>query len=195
MSKGQINLLPPEIRRGLKMDLMVLALMKFMRAVLYSLVVMTVAGGGSAAWFWWQNTKVDVGDKAETDNQLRAFQGIKREIEQKNKLIGNLEKIQAERIVWTGLISELLKEVPPGVGLYSISLDQGGDSPLVEITGVADTRNTLVIFEQRLNGLPWVERVQSPRSNLLQAENPLFILVLVIDRGALIAATASGTTN
>lgn len=158
-----------------------LALMRFARTLIYGLMVMTIAGMTSLGWLWWQGSNKDASLQVELNNQVRAYQGIRKEIEQKNQVITALEKIQNDRIQWVPVSTALLKAIPPGVVLHSLTLDQGNEFPLVELTGEADTRNTLVVFEQKLREMPWVEQVQSPRSNLLQATETQYRLVVLLN--------------
>lgn len=73
---------------------------------------------------------------------------------------------------------EMMNGVPADIKLRSLEMDIAGDT--LALFGTAQTRTGLLNYEQVLKDLSWVEKVDLPKSQLLQKENIGFQITLTI---------------
>lgn len=91
-----------------------------------------------------------------------------------NKLLKNIEVVQAEYLPWTEILIETVTLVPSGIQLSSFTIQKGAAS--FSLTGKANTREDLLSLKKNLEDSDNFIEVQSPISNLLLKENINFEL-------------------
>ena len=89
-----------------------------------------------------------------------------------NQQLNLASTIQDNYILWTGFISNFTHQVPGGIEINTLNFDNSTSS--FSVTGIADSRETLLDFERQLNQSIYFENVVSPISNLTQKENIRF---------------------
>ncbi|MBI3255751.1 MAG: hypothetical protein HYZ63_02160 [Candidatus Andersenbacteria bacterium] len=169
----ELNLLPPERRRHLARQLIINSLNKFSRGVLWSLVVVTVAGVAAAAtlqvWVAFSSTTATELLK----ERVATYQKLRTQIAKQNENLDFMAKTSTDRVLWSALFADFYSVMPPGTRIQNL----GGKilpAPQLSFSGQAVSRSALVVLEDRLKQLPWVSQVKAPNSNLLQRANPSF---------------------
>lgn len=179
----ELNLLPPERRRHLARQLIINSLTKFLRSVLWSLALISVAGITIIVllqiWIAFSSTSAT----ALLKEQVKRYQELRTQIAKQNENLGFMAQISAERVLWSDLFADVYSTMPPGTHIQTFG---GKLTPTgLAFSGQAISRSALVVLEDRLKQLPWVKQVKAPNSNLLQRSNPTFSfeVLLVIPEG------------
>lgn len=74
----------------------------------------------------------------------------------------------------TPILDAILAVRSAGISVSAITIERGGDSPIVLINGIASSRDALQQFTQDLRGVSLLREVDLPVSNLTQAQNSTF---------------------
>ena len=115
-----------------------------------------------------------------TDKKIKQYIDLLKDVNTKVQLLAPPENELRTYVV----LKSVLAEVPEGVSIKSITLGrnkQDVDDETVEavslvLAGVADTRETLTVFEQNIDGISFVESVNLPVSSLAARNNIEFSL-------------------
>ncbi|MFA6391436.1 MAG: PilN domain-containing protein [Patescibacteria group bacterium] len=91
-----------------------------------------------------------------------------------NSLVQNVSSIQLEYILWSDIFIEIGNRISDGVVLSSLSIQKSNGT--FQISGTAETRDSLLSFKNNLEISPFFENIDSPISNLLSKENISFTL-------------------
>ena len=86
-----------------------------------------------------------------------------------NQQINLASSVQNEYILWTEFISNFTQLVPDGIIIKTVNFNNLTNS--FSVTGIADTREALLEFEERLDQSVYFENIVSPISNLTQRES------------------------
>lgn len=182
----QLNLLPRERRRALRRALTLDAVTNLVRSLFWSLLLVTVvglaAGGGLAFVSWWEGQA----GLSVFEHRMAEYTRAQQAVAQRNQLIEAIDRLGRERMVWSGVLQQLLPVLPPGATIETLQLDAAERS--VVVAGAAATRAEVVILEDRLRGQPWVAGLEAPRGNLLAKENAPYTFTLSIDASRLEAS-------
>lgn len=106
------------------------------------------------------------------------YVSVNKETSQLNQSAARIGKISSFAKPVTPLIFDIVKRVPTGIHLSSVSYDVKSAS--MSINGNADTRARLLEFSEALRGSPYVQKVDSPISNLFQKTDVSFNLQAII---------------
>jgi len=101
-----------------------------------------------------------------------------KEVADTNKKIKDIVTAGEHYGLLTPRFFQLADSVPPDIQLRQITL--GWNSTEITLPGTAKTRQGLLDYEKKLQGLPWVEKTDLPTSQLLQKENISFQMKLTI---------------
>jgi Tfp pilus assembly protein PilN len=168
----QLNLLPPERRRLLLRQVFFTSLQKFLSSLLVGLGIVTacglVAGGTLLIWSW----AVSPANEGELQAAVKQYQARRDEIAGQNEKLKVMQDLHNNRLVWAPKLENLSTVIPPGAILTQVAADSV--SGHLVLSGQALARSVLIVLEQRLQVLPWVDQVDAPPSNLLQRESPIF---------------------
>lgn len=185
MSAREINLLPPERRRRLRNESMAVSLTDIIHSVNNGLLLMTLIGGAILASMWL----FAVADTPTTEGELKQvvdnYQVLRDSVAEENAVLEHLASLGQERIVWSEVLRDFFAVTPPGITLHrldgELSFMEGAVSAGgLTFSGQAVTRSTLTVYKNRLQEQPWVKRVDSPTSNLLERNNPSFQLSVAL---------------
>ena len=182
MAKRRINLLPLGRNLALQRNLLVVAVMRIMSTVVYGFLIMTIMGLGLLGFMWWQGWSGSVVESDKLRGQMQKYREVRRMIDNENKLLLAVNSLGEQRIIWSDVLMNLMTNLPVGITLYNIQSITDGGGQILEIRGTAVTRTMLVIFEDKLRSLEWVEDVEAPRSNLLERNNAEFSFRVVVKK-------------
>lgn len=91
-----------------------------------------------------------------------------------NKLVRDTHTIQEQYTLWTPYLIALASSTPTGITLSSVSINYETQS--LSISGDAQTREDLVLFEDSLKNVPFIENALIPLSSLAQKEHIPFTI-------------------
>lgn len=100
------------------------------------------------------------------------------EIKDINALVGRIDSIQREYILWTPVIYSIVEKIPPQIKLTSLKLDRSNNTYI--LSGVAPTRNDLLLFRDEFSKLPQIKTVDIPLSQLTARTNISFTLTATV---------------
>ncbi len=103
--------------------------------------------------------------------------------ERARKVNSQLEAISVitdKLIPWSKVFDEINSATPVDINIKNETAD--GESGLVLISGFASTREGLLDYQKKLQGLPFVKTVDLPLENLVERENIGFQISVLIDR-------------
>jgi Tfp pilus assembly protein PilN len=170
----RLNLLSPDKKHHLKR----MALFIFFKNILeIILIIVAVAGvifiGGR--WFLQNYFNdltehlVSVGNqKNDTSQRIRHI----------NFVLKDLSLMQKEYQPWTPVIVAIANSIPAEISLDSLVLDR--NTNIFTFTGLAKTRADLLNFQDKLQELPFITKVELPLSQLTEKEHIPFIITATV---------------
>ncbi len=100
------------------------------------------------------------------------LQEIKEGVNNLNKKIVALDKIQKEQVRWSEVLVSLSREIPLDLRLKELALKR--ESKSVFIKGEARSRDAVLTLENNLKQSEIFGQVESPLSNIITKENVIF---------------------
>lgn len=164
--KEEINLLPPVIqdaRMGKLYDARVASVY-----VAFVVAILLVGIGYAGSWGVLKLTLVEItrslssGVAADSDKETRAL----------NARIQFIHERLSGNPAFMPDVADALAVVPSDITITSIEIDH--EDQTVYISGRATTRSAIVLFEERLQELSWVESVNAPLQNFASGPNVSF---------------------
>ncbi len=165
-----LNLLPVERREHLRRGALLVSSVRIVKTLLMGLGVMSGGAVLIGLSLWGLTFTYASSGSSELEQQVGAYVQLKDIIARQNQVLNQVNRLGSERLVWSDYLGGFLSEVPPGTTINILTADT--TSGMVTFSGEALTRNSLVVFEERLSQLEWVASVAAPRQNLLQRSNP-----------------------
>lgn len=157
--KEEINLMSPEGKRARLRFLMRKRLTYLGRRAALIWVLLWVVLG-SVFWLTRERQRVVA---AQLSRQTETDLGIAAEAADVNELMGAVVRWVDEHPAWTPLLAEVVQATPDEVRLEVIAVQPAAAGVLVK--GVSASRAAVVEMQQRLERLPWVEKVEAPLQN------------------------------
>lgn len=189
----QLNLLPPGRRLGLRQEILLSAITRFLHDVVVGLIILAVLASLAAVGMWVGSLLVGQTAESELAQQVASYHEIKGRIESQNALMEFVDNQIKGRLIWSNLVPSLLATVPPDVTIDTLRVDM--DTATVSFSGTARARSSLVVFEQRLRLLPWVVDMTAPRTNLLERVNAAYTFSLTIEAAGTSSSQDYGDTQ
>ena len=110
------------------------------------------------------------------------IEGLESKISYTNSLLDSYFLGASKQKTFSELLFSLTGLVSDGVKLTGIEFQKAtGEGFLFLLRGEAATRNSLIIFSQKIRQLPQVKDLRSPVSNLLQETEVKFLLEVLIN--------------
>lgn len=163
-----INLLSPQKKSRLKKAVQFLFVKEMLEISIFTCVLLAIThllGGLILA-----QTLNDLASSSLLIN--REFPSINDDIRGVNVLIKNINDSAQNYSPLSPKIIELLNSLPDDIRLDALTISR--DSSSLSLTGVAKTRAALLNFQSVLDGIPWINQVSTPISQLFQKENLSF---------------------
>ena len=171
MSK-EINLLPLARRRLLIRQFFERKLLGFLISLILALGLISAVAIFSIVGLQITGSLFFESVRNELEEAVVAYRVETRSIQDMNRVILEMKARHDERLTWSHLLQDIFVSLPPGTTLEEMS--GNSDSRQMIIRGLAPARSALVVMQDRLRELPWVQNLIAPPANLLERENPEF---------------------
>lgn len=171
MSK-EINLLPLARRRLLIRQFFERKLMRFLVSQILALGLVSAAAAAAVLGLHVTGSLFFESVRDELDEAIVAYRVETKSIQDINNVIMEMKQRHDESLTWANLLQDVLAALPPGTTLEEV----GGNAETRQLVlrGLTPARSALVVLQERLQKLPWVQEVVAPPANLLERENPQF---------------------
>jgi len=103
-------------------------------------------------------------------------------IKNTNKLVTGLSQDNASPITYSGIVNKIISLKNKDIKILSISIKSNPDNTsnrLVQITGVANTRDSLTLFEKDIKNDGFFSSVNFPVSNFIKSTDSEFTATLI----------------
>jgi len=175
----RLNLLPLNRRLGLRREVMLSAATKFLRGVAFGLGGLILVGALAGTGLWIMSETMSRSTEVDLQMELSNYQRLRVIVSRENAVLELVNDLAKDRLEWSLVVANLLKIVPPGVTIETMNADKA--TSLISLSGSALNRSSLVVFEDRLRVMPWIEEVVAPRENLMSRINPSYTIQVVVD--------------
>lgn len=173
-----LNLLSPAQKSALRARIIYAMLERFM----IMLVMATLAASTLLLLVKIQLTQ-NLGQVVARQILSTEYVSVNHDIKELNRLIARVLAVQAQAASPSTLIRDLAGRTPPGIMITGFDAELRTQS--LKLSGIAREREALLAFVEALKGSPYVQKVESPISNLFQKRDINFQLQVVLDVAAL----------
>jgi hypothetical protein len=169
-----LNILPNEIKKGIKLKTTYLKLKNLYAALI---IIAAIYGSVILAGKWLiEDKQIKTMEKSSLlskslDNNHSMI------IKDLNGKIDAISDIQNEFISFSSLLNEMAKLTNEGIKMQNFSIGKDGN---FSFAGTALSRNDLLLFKNNLENSDYFEKIDFPISNLTQQENVSFNLIAKI---------------
>lgn len=186
MPFNHINLLPNRKKEGLEKLIKFLFCKEILEVILLvcAFLSMTLLWG----WILLQELFSGLSQSALLVN--KEFSHYNQDVRKINFTIKTLNASSVGFSPITSKIVEFATKLPPDIKITSLNLSR--ETGLFEISGMAKTRDGLLVFQNLLQNIDWLDEVQSPTSQLFQRQNINFEIKAKIKNIPLIEPRKSG---
>ncbi|MGI6712977.1 MAG: PilN domain-containing protein [Bacillota bacterium] len=152
--KKTINLLPPELRRRVNVDVN-----KFLKpTAIIALVVMVTISCLLFVWTflldWWLKSTSNNLERIKP--QIEQIQDYQDENKRLQIEISELEKVQNSKVKWAGILLDITEYVPQNMWIANFSYDQNGK---IQIKGIAANLATVGVFLNQIEQLSYLSNL------------------------------------
>lgn len=175
----KLNLLPPQEKKKIEwanLSRLVISLS------IWFIIFLTVFNLFLVGDLFFFSTLLDSQKKLltvrETDPNVRHLIEIEEKIGQSNQLAKRIGQKQKDLILWLPLLEEMSQITPNGVYLTAFSYQTAQNQ--ISLTGWADQRENLLLFQDSLKESPSFAEVESPLTNLLKQRDINFNFTLLL---------------
>lgn len=167
----KLNLVPPQRKREIKRSYLLRELVRWQMEIFLVLLIFL-----ALLWHISYVLKVETASSLQqTEMSRQSFsykdmQDYKEKIKNANTEISDIKKIQKGQIYWSELLDKLNQIIFTGIKIDSL----GTKNYQVFLTGVADNRDNLVRFKEKLTEESCFSEVDFPLANLMNKENLSF---------------------
>lgn len=167
MLKITLNLLPPQKKEALRQGF-VLAYVQTMVFLFCLIAVLIAAGLVPVRLMLGADHEALLRQTAPESDEFTVSVAEIRDI---NAFLKRVDGLQTGFVPWSSALGGITELAPAGVRLESLQLMSPN---LVVVSGTAATRADLLAFQQKLSAAPFLSKVDSPLSNILQRQNVRF---------------------
>lgn len=170
-----LNLLPPERRHQFEQLLLFSALRRMLIIIGVTIAVASVALAG-AKFLLSRELQRQHNATILAQERVTAIGGgsLDQQIRQFNVQLSTVSNLQKEAQPWTQMLHDFFGTVPAGIRLTQIDID--GKQKTITVRGMADLRDDLLAWQQRIAASQRFQNPTTPISNLLQREHIAFEL-------------------
>jgi Tfp pilus assembly protein PilN len=119
------------------------------------------------SWVFLQNDFAKLSASAVSVNQ--SFYSDNKETKNVNNLLKEIGVATKNFSPLTPKLRDLISSLPSDVKLQSLRLDNS--SQTITLNGTAQSRASLLSFQENLNKIPWLTNLETPVSQLFQKQN------------------------
>lgn len=117
------------------------------------------------------NSRISVFEQTE---EMKQIDDLGKKSQNINSVLNKIDKISGNQIYWTEVLTEMIKNIPSGVRLFSLEItpvNNGSETLAAEegkfiIIGMAKTRNEVLALEKNLKSSANFKNIESPLGNL-----------------------------
>ncbi|MEI6498946.1 MAG: PilN domain-containing protein [bacterium] len=142
-----INLIPPQARKERRTKQLLSSLYFAASAILIFLVLISGLIFATNYFVLSDIQNLDKKISAKTDEAAK-YKELETSIRQTNQKISIIKKTDAERIIWSEVISEIAASTPAKIKLNSLSLNK--DTKTTSMSGTAETRKDIADMKDEL---------------------------------------------
>lgn len=175
----KLNLVPPLRKEEIKKSYLLRMIIKWQIEFLLIFVLFSVI-----LWSIIYVLKVEeISNLKQIEMERQSFsykdmQDYKEKIKNANVQILDIKKIQKGQLYWSELMSKLNEIIFPGIEIDSLNTKDYE----VFLTGVADNRDNLVNFKEKLTQENCFKEVDFPLANLINRENLSFQMQFTVKK-------------
>lgn len=168
MIRLDINLLPPEKMGRLKFLIKFIFSKEILELIIFfcSIIAITLVW----SWLVLQQSLTDIASASALVN--KDYSTYNKDIKTINTLIRDISKASSEYQAINPKLIELINNLPTNIKLTSLALDR--QTQILELQGVASTREELLNYQITLKKISWLEEVNTPVSKLFQKTDVTF---------------------
>lgn len=174
MQPIRLNLLSPEKKTYLLQMISYQFFKNLCELILIAIILITIAILG--AKYILEKHYVDLTESFASIGRQQA--GVNQKIKEINNILNTLEQTQKEYTLWTKKINEITNLIPENITLNSLILSVKKKE--INFSGIAKSRENLLLFKEKIEALPDTESVEIPLSQLTQKTNATFTLTAKI---------------
>jgi len=162
-----LNLLPPPNKAALRMGFVFAS----MQSMLVIFLIMSTFAAGTliAVRMLIAGTYQDLAQRNTSSSD--EFKEVTAEIREINAYLKRVQAIDARIVPWSSVVHRITELAPAGTRLERIAVSDAGR---IVLSGVAATRNDVLLLDQRLKQAGIFTDISSPLSNILQQRNVRF---------------------
>lgn len=162
-----LNLLSPEKKRALQAGF----LMAHIQSLIFVVMLLAILASGTLLSMRMLLQRFHEDLQRQSGPATDEFTSAAEDIKRINAYLSRIEQLDARFVRWSDVLARITAVVPAGIELEEIRLDS---SRKILVRGVAETREDVLTFNDRLKALPFLSSVSSPLSNILQKKNVRF---------------------
>ncbi len=163
----KLNLLPPQEKKRLELTEFAFLLISFgCRLAIILIIFVVILITTYFSLFILVKAQDNLIEVRQNDEKTQHQMEIEGKIEKVNQEARRIFIKQSELIIWTPILERLSKITPSGV--YLINFSYRASSEEINITGWANNRDKLLVFENLLKESPYFEDLNAPLSNLIK---------------------------
>lgn len=175
-----LNLLPPEQKQELRLNLLdQIAIRAAVSVISMVLVLVLLLLTGSL----FLNTNLDETKKElsfwQSRVEIKELENLEKEVKELNKNLVLLDGAYKEQIKFSSFLEKLAEDIPAGIRLNNIYVEKSGR---VNIGGHASTRDILLTLKSTLQNASYVSEFNFPLSNLTKTTDINFSLSFIYKR-------------
>lgn len=186
MRRLDLNLLSRPMKKALYARVVFSLLERFMISVIVLTLVLTILVLGAEDRFAKNLAAIQSRQLLSTE-----YVSVNQDIRKLNETIRVIERFQKEVVPASILLEDVMRRTPEGVLISTFTFDAASRS--LRLAGHAELRRQLLDYEAALLISPYLEKVESPISNLLQPRDIAFQMNAVVDLDALKKNLEPGT--
>ena len=162
-----LNLLPSKDKKRLELiDFSYLLIFFGFRLVIIFIIFILILVATYFSLFILVNAQDDLIEARQSNEKTQLQIEIEEKIEQINKEARRVHIKQSELIVWTPILEKLSEITLQGIYLTNFSYLSTDNK--INLTGFAEDRDSLLVFEDSLEEIPYFKEVIAPLSNLIK---------------------------
>ena len=164
-----LNLLPEHQKKEIKLEYTFRKTLFLGISIIVALGIFTLFALGTKLIL--QNKFEETEKKIEAEfitAELLQIKEKEKVLDKFNQLLSTIKEISELRTHWSEVLIKITEDIPEGVELTQIIIDQKGK---VSLAGFSPTREKVLVIKDTLESSPQFKDIYSPRSNLVKKEN------------------------
>ncbi|MDZ7799121.1 MAG: hypothetical protein U5L76_06005 [Patescibacteria group bacterium] len=171
----KLNLLSNQKKKELKeyKILNTFRIASYLVIVFLVLIIMSLYGVS----YYLSNQVKEISDKNEASQNRQSQEGnisYSKTISEINSDIQDIKKIQSDYIIFSDYLKDYTKIIPSDLKLTNLSVNN--ETNLIQIKGLAPTREVFLQFKTNLENSNLIKEIDSPISNLIKKVNVDFTI-------------------